>query len=90
VRFNVCDDDVVDVQPVGRRCRPCQPRAHGWIKPCSTHCTTVDIPFRTNMQGGLGTAQTWPLPTSMHFALPPTVVSGNSAQFSPTTGVCQK
>jgi hypothetical protein len=30
---NVCDDDVVDVQPVGRRCRPCQQRAHGWIKP---------------------------------------------------------
>ena len=33
--------------PEERRCRPCQPRAHGWIKPCSTHCTTVDTPFRT-------------------------------------------
>ena len=33
--------------PEERRCRPCQPRAHGWIRPCSTHCTTVDTPFRT-------------------------------------------
>ena len=45
-------------------------------KTCSTHCTTVNIPFRTTCRDIWETTQTWPLPTNVHFAFTPTVVSG--------------
>ena len=43
-------------------------------KTCSTHSTTVNIPFRTTCRDIWETTQTW------HFAFTPTVVSG---KFSP-------
>ena len=57
-------------------------------KTCSTHSTTVNIPFRTTCRDIWETTQTWPLPTNVcisHLRRPSSAV--NSAQFSPTTGV---
>ena len=62
---NVCDDDVV-VMHTSRTTLPTtsatSPRTN---KTCSTHCTTVNIPFRTTCRDIWETTQTWPLPTNV-------------------------